>query len=84
MIKELFEIGIGTALIAREKVEEELGKLEDKGKISKEEAAKFIASAKERSDAHRKELREELKSMIKEVIDEMGLATKEDIEALKK
>ena len=83
MFKDLITLGVGSALLAKEKVEEELKELIDKGKMSKEEAQKLIEKAKAKGEEEEKALKEEIKKALKEVLDEMGLATKEDIERLK-
>lgn len=83
MLKELAYLGLGGALLAKERVEEELKKLEERGKISKEEAESFINSAKERGKEEEERLKEEIKNALKEVVSELGLATKADIEELK-
>ena len=84
MLKDLIYVGLGGALLAKEKVEKELNELVEKGKLNKEEAQKFIDKAKEKGEAEEKELKERLKEALREVFDEMNLATKKDIEALKK
>ncbi len=84
MLKDLLTLGVGGALLAKEKVEEELKELIDKGKVSKEEAQKLIDQAKAKGEEQEAALKKELKKALKEVIEEMGLATKEDIEELKK
>jgi len=83
MIKDLITLGVGSALLAKEKVEEELKELIDKGKMSKEEAEKLIEKAKARGEEQEQALKEEIKKALREVLDEMGLATKEDLERLK-
>ncbi len=82
MFKDLISLGVGGALLAKEKVEEELKELIDKGKMSKEEAEKLIEKAKAKGEEQEKALKEEIKKALKEVIDEMGLATKDDIQQL--
>ena len=84
MLKDLIYLGLGGALLAKEKMEEELGELVEKGKLSKEEAMKLVEKAKERGREKEEQAKDELKKVIKEVIEELGLATKEDIEDLKK
>jgi polyhydroxyalkanoate synthesis regulator phasin len=84
MLKDLLYIGLGGAALAREKVEEELERLKEKGKLSKEEIDKVIERAKTKGEEEEKRVKEELRNMIKEVMAEVGVATKEDIEALKK
>ncbi len=84
MLKDLMYIGLGSALLVKEKVEKELAVLVDKGKLNKEEARKFIDDARAKGEDEEKEFKSHLKELIKETIEEMKLATKEDIEALKK
>ena len=81
MLKDLIYIGLGGALLAKEKVEKELSELVEKGKLNKEEAQKLIDKAKAKGEE--KEVRARLKEAILEVLEEMDLATKADIEALK-
>lgn len=83
MIKELLYTGLGGALLLKERVEEEVEKLQEKGKLSKEDADKFIEKLKSKGEEEEEKLRSHIKEALKEVIDEMGLATKADIEALK-
>ncbi len=84
MLKDLVYLGVGSALLAKERVEEELNKLVEKGKLSKEDAKKLVEKAKERGEAEEEKIKQELKETLKEVLTELGVATKEDIEALKK
>jgi polyhydroxyalkanoate synthesis regulator phasin len=84
MLKDLFYIGLGGALLAKEKVEKELEELVEKGKLNKEEAEKFIDKAKIKGEEEEKEFRNKLKDSIREVLEEMNIATKDDIAALKK
>ncbi|BAF73061.1 phasin family protein [Sulfurovum sp. NBC37-1] len=84
MLKDLFYIGLGGALLAKEKVEKELNELVEKGKLNKEEAQKLIDKAKAKGEDEEKEFKSKLKEAIREVLEEMDLATKSDIEALHK
>lgn len=83
MLKELFYTGMGGALLLKEKVEEELKKLEEKGKLNASDSKSFLEGLKTRGEDEEKRLKEELKTAIKEVIEELGIATKKDIEALR-
>lgn len=83
MIKEILYTGLGGAILLKERVEEEIEKLQEKGKLSKEDADAFIEKLKTRGEAEEEKIRTQIKEALKEVIDEMGLATKADIEALK-
>lgn len=82
-IKDLFYLGIGAAMIAREKIEEEAKEMMEKGKISKEERDAFVSKAKEKAKQEEQDLQDKIKSVIKDTLSEMGLATKEDIAEIK-
>jgi len=82
MLKDLIYMGLGGALLVKEKVETELNELVEKGKLNKEEAQQFIDKAKAKGEEEEKAFKAQLKEMVKEALDEMGVATKEDIEKL--
>jgi len=83
MLKELLNTGIGAGLLLKEKVEDEMKKLEDEGKIKTSDAKSFLRSIEKKGKEEDAKNREKLKSMLKEVVDELGIATKDDLEKLK-
>jgi polyhydroxyalkanoate synthesis regulator phasin len=84
MLEQIFHTGLGGAILLKERVEMELEKLEEKGKLSKEDAKTFLDGLKTRGEEEEAKLKATLKDVFKEVADELGLATKEDIQDLKK
>ena len=83
MLKELIYTGLGGALIIKEKVEEELTKLEEKGKLDTKDIKSFMESLEQKGKQSDEKFKNELKNTIKEILDEIGVATKEDISKLK-
>jgi polyhydroxyalkanoate synthesis regulator phasin len=83
MLKELIFTGLGGALVLKEKIEEELKKLEEKGKLDTKDVKSFLESLEQKGKESDEKFKAELKSTLKEIIDELGLATKEDLEKLK-
>jgi len=83
MLKNIFYTGVGAAALLKEKVEEEMKRLEEKGKIKTEDAKSFLESIEKKGKEEDARIKEEVKKMLKEVIDELGLATKDDLEKLK-
>ena len=83
MLKELIFTGLGGALVLKEKIEEELKKLEEKGKLDTKDVKSFLESLEQKGKESDEKFKAELKSTIKEIIDELGLATKKDLEKLK-
>ena len=83
MIKELIYTGLGGALVLKEKIEDELKKLEEKGKLDTKDVKSFLESLEQKGKESDEKFKSELKSTLKEIIDELGLATKEDLQKLK-
>lgn len=83
MLKELIYTGLGGALILKEKVESELEKLKDDGKLDAKDMKSFLESLEQKGKESDEKFKDELKSTIKEILDELGVATKADIEKLK-
>ena len=83
MLKELINTGIGAAAILKEKVEEEIKTLEEKGKLKKDDAQSFLESLEKKGKEEEQKAKDEIKKILKEVIDELDLATKADLEKLK-
>jgi len=83
MLKDLLYAGIGAAVVMKEKVEEEVKKLEEQGKIKTTDAKSFLESIEKKGQEEHERVKEELKTALKEVIDELGIATKADLEKMK-
>lgn len=81
---DLLQLGMGAAFIAKDRVEDFLTDLEKRGELSRDEAKKFMDEAKTRAEEERSALDARIKEKVKEAMEELGLATKDDIEALKK
>ncbi len=84
MLKDMIHTGIGMGVLLKEKVENEVKKLEDEGKIKTDDAKTFLDSLSTKGKDEEQRIKTLLKDTMKEVIDELGIATKEDIEKLKK
>jgi len=83
MLKELLHTGIGAGVLIKEKVEEEMKRLEDEGKIKTSDAQNFLEKIEEKGKEQEEKNKEKIKSVIKEIIEELGIATKKDIQDLK-
>jgi len=83
MLKELLHTGIGAGLVIKEKVEEEVKRMEESGKIRTDDAKSFLESIEKKGKEEEQKNKEKIKSMLKEIIDDLGLATKDDLEKLK-
>jgi polyhydroxyalkanoate synthesis regulator phasin len=83
MLKDLIYTGIGAVTVLKEKVEAEVKKLEEEGKLKTTDAKSFLESIETKGKEEEAKFKEQLKSTLKEVIDELGLATKADLQKLK-
>ncbi|MEA3316126.1 MAG: hypothetical protein U9Q30_09740 [Campylobacterota bacterium] len=83
MLKEILYTGVGVASIFKEKVEEEVKKLEESGKIKTDDAKSLLQSIEKKGKEEEEKSKEKLKEMLKDIIKELDIATKQDIEKLK-
>jgi polyhydroxyalkanoate synthesis regulator phasin len=83
MLKELLHVGLGSVVVVKEKIEEELKVLQEKGKINSTDARSFIESITKKGEEEDERVKAKIKEMLKEAIEELGVATKKDLEDLK-
>jgi len=83
MIKELLYTGMGAATMVKERVEEEVKKLEESGKLNKDDAKSFLESIESKGKQEEERMKSMIKDSLREIIDELNIATKDDIEKLK-
>lgn len=84
IIKKSILFGLGTYEVTKEKVEEFVEKLKVEEKITPEEGKKLVEGVMTDLEKEGKEYRAKTKKLVQEVLEELGVATKADIEALKK
>lgn len=78
-LEELLLFGIGSALLAKEKIEKT-----GQDVMSVEKAREFFNQSIEKGSSEREQVRRMLKDLLREAVTELGLATKEDIAELKR
>lgn len=81
---DILYLGLGAAFLAKDKVESLLEEMEKRGEISRKDAESFIKEAKTRAKKEQDAMDARIRGQIKKGLEEMGLATKADIEELKK
>lgn len=84
MLKELIFTSLGATALIKQKVEDELKTLENKGKIKKSDAKEFLKKLEKEGKAEDKKIKKAIRGHLKELINELGLVTKKDLEKLKK
>lgn len=83
---KLFEkgisLGLGLFTMTREKAEEVVDKLIEKGEISREEASGVLDDLINRAEKEKKELEKRINTSMENTLKNFNLATKDDIEEL--
>lgn len=83
MLKELIYTGLGGAILLKEKVEKELEVLQKEGKIKTDDMKSFLESLESKGKDEEDAIKNKIKDIVKELIDELNIATKDDLEKLK-
>ncbi len=81
--KKLFYKGLGIALLLKDNFSKEFEEILKEAQLSKNEIEKEIDEAKNIANKEKEFFEKLLKEKIKSVINELNLATKEDIQELK-
>ncbi|APW64588.1 MULTISPECIES: hypothetical protein [Arcobacteraceae] len=82
MLTELMNTVIGAKIAAEEKMKTDLKALKKDGKMKKCDFKKHIKEIEKKGKKEHKELKKHVRSMMKEIINELGLATKKDLKRL--
>lgn len=83
MFKELFYASLGAAFVLKDRVEKEIKILEKRGKIKRDDAKSLLEAMEKKGKDEQIKIESKLKETIKKVMDEIGVATKDDLEKLK-
>jgi polyhydroxyalkanoate synthesis regulator phasin len=83
-IKNMLYMAVGYASIEKEKIEQFTKDLTEKGKLTEEEGKKMINELIQRSKEVKEDIEGKIENVSKEIYDTLHLATKEEIEVLKK
>ncbi len=82
LFEKSFLAGIGLLSMTREKAQKFIDELSQEGEVQKSEVKQWVDRLSDRGEEERQALRKLIRDEVKRVLDEMGLATKEDIQKL--
>ncbi len=82
LLEKGFLAGIGLLSMTREKAQQVIDELTQEGEVQKNEVKEWVDQLSSRGEEERQALRKLVRDELKKVLDEMGLATKEDIQKL--
>jgi len=84
LVKNVLYAGIGAAFLTKDKIEELRNDLVEKGKLSREEGKQFVDDLIKKSERAKDELELWINKRVEEKIDQLDLATKDDIADLRR
>lgn len=82
-LEQLFYFGLGSVLLAKEKFEQTGESLHSSKEESEQKAREFFDQAVAKGSEERAQIKGSVKELLQEAVDELGLATRADIEALR-
>ena len=84
LIKKTMLAGVGLAAMTKDKVEELVEELTEKGELSEREAKELLDDLLKRSKRAKKDLDKKMENVVMKVLKKMDVATKKDIARLDK
>jgi len=84
LIKKTMLTGVGLASLTKDKVEKLARELAKKGKLSEEEGKKLVEDLSKKSEKAKKDLEAQIEGVVKNTMEKMNLATREDMLSLTK
>lgn len=82
LIKKGLSFGLGLAVTSKEQAEKFVNDLVKKGELSLEESKDMVNQLVQRGEEEKKGLQRIVREQIKQILNELDLATKEDIQKL--
>lgn len=82
-LEQLFYFGLGSALMAKEKIEEAGESARSRKEEGDQKAREFFDQAVAKGSEEREQVKESIRELLKEAVDELGLATRADVVALR-
>lgn len=83
-LEQLFYVALGSALAAKEKLEKNSEEIKEAADKAEQNARSFFDAMAERGEQEKDSFRNMLKDVLREVVSELNLATKEDLENLRR
>lgn len=84
LVKKTMYMGLGLAELTREKVEEISKELVKKGEISEKEGRDLAEEISRKAEAAKKNLEKRVDKLVKQALDRINVATKDDLAAVEK
>ncbi len=82
-LKKAINLGLGTLVVTREKVEEVVSELVKKGEVGQDEGKKLVNELIEKGEENKKEMEAQVEKIVRTVTEKLNLPTGEQLNALK-
>lgn len=83
LVEKAFLMGVGAAMLAKEKVEELADELVARGKLTREDSESFVARVADRADEAGKSVQTTVARETERAVAGMGLASAKDVEEIR-
>ncbi|WP_455661794.1 phasin family protein [Pradoshia sp.] len=82
MVNKAFSFGLGAAIVSKEQIEKYVDDMVKRGEVSEQESKDMVNDLVVRGEERQKEVEQQINMKVKLRLQEMDIATKEDIERL--
>jgi polyhydroxyalkanoate synthesis regulator phasin len=83
MFKKMMYFGLGALSLTRERAEDFINEMVERGEMSRDEARTYVDELIDRGEQERQELKAEIKDYMQKVKTEMGLISRDELEEIK-
>jgi polyhydroxyalkanoate synthesis regulator phasin len=84
LIRKAMSLGIGITIMGKEKIEQVVDELVSKGEIAPSESKELVTRLIEKGEDQKVEMKRVVKENMLKLLDELHVATKQDIERLER
>ena len=81
-IHKMFLAGVGFAAMTKDKIDEHVKELVERGKLTEKEGREIAEDMLKKSEQARKDLQERVEKLVQEALQKLHVASREDIEKL--
>ena len=81
-IHKMFLAGVGLAAITKDKIDEHVKELVEKGKLTEQEGRELAEDMLKKSKQAKEDLEKQVEKLVQQTLQTLQIATKEDIEKL--
>ena len=81
-IHKMFLAGVGLAAMTKEKIDEQIKELVEKGKLTEQEAREVADDMLKKSEQARKDIQKQVEEFVKQTLQTIRVASKKDVEDL--